>query len=52
MFESNYNTCIDRSSENIYAAVVEALRKEERQDESQFTTQKIGGKTGLGYFAL
>jgi hypothetical protein len=35
------------------AAAVEALRKEERQDETQFTT-KIGGKTSLGpsYFAL
>jgi hypothetical protein len=39
----------------IYAAVVEAeLRKEKRQDETQFTTQRIGGKTslGVGYFAL
>jgi len=37
----------------IAAAAVEALRKEERQDETQFTT-KIGGKTSLGpsYFAL
>jgi hypothetical protein len=35
------------------AAAVEALRKEERQDETQFTA-KIGGKTSLGpsYFAL
>ncbi len=35
------------------AAAVEALRKEERQDETQFTT-KIGAKTSLGpsYFAL
>jgi hypothetical protein len=54
MFESNYNTCVGRSRENMYAAVVEALRKEERQDETQFTTQKFGGKTSLGvdYFAL
>ncbi len=29
------------------AAVVEALRKNETQDETQFTT-KIGGKTSLG----
>ncbi len=36
------------------AAVGEALRKEERQDETQFTTKKIGGKTSLGpsYFVL
>jgi hypothetical protein len=31
----------------IYVAAVEALRKKERQDETQFTT-KIGGKTSLG----
>jgi hypothetical protein len=31
----------------IYAAAVFALRKKERQDETQFTT-KIGGKTSLG----
>ncbi len=37
----------------IYAAVVEALRKKERQDETQFTT-KIGEKTSLGpsYFTV
>jgi hypothetical protein len=37
----------------IYVASVEALRKKERQDETQFTT-KIGGKTSLGpnYFTL
>jgi hypothetical protein len=37
----------------IYAAAVEALRKNERQDETQFTT-KIGGKSSLGpsYFIL
>jgi len=37
----------------IYVAAVEALKKKERQDETQFTT-KIGGKTSLGpsYFAL
>ncbi len=33
----------------IYVAAVEALRKKERQDETQFTT-KIGGKTSLGPF--
>jgi hypothetical protein len=31
----------------IYGAVVEVLRKREREDETQFTT-KIGGKTSLG----
>jgi hypothetical protein len=37
----------------IYVAAVEALRKKERGDETQFTT-KIGGKTSLGpsYFNL
>ncbi len=37
----------------IYVAGVEALRKKERGDETQFTT-KIGGKTSLGpgYFVL
>jgi len=37
----------------IYVAGVEALKKKERGDETQFTT-KIGGKAGLGpsYFAL
>jgi hypothetical protein len=37
----------------INVAAVEALRKEERWDETQFTT-KIGGKTSLGpsYFVL
>jgi len=31
----------------IYVAAVEALKKKETQDETQFTT-KIGGKTSLG----
>jgi len=37
----------------VYVAAVEALRKKERPDETQFTTE-IGGKTSLGpsYFAL
>jgi hypothetical protein len=37
----------------MYVAAVEGLRKEEREDETQFTTN-IGGKTSLGpnYFAL
>jgi hypothetical protein len=37
----------------MYEAAVEALRKKETQDETQFTT-KIGGKTSLGpsYFFL
>ncbi len=32
----------------IYGAVVEALRKKERQDEPQFTTKIGGKKTSLG----
>jgi hypothetical protein len=38
---------------NIYVTAVQALRKKETQDETQFTT-KIGGKTSLGhsYFLL
>jgi len=37
----------------IYVAAVQALRKNEAQDETQFTT-KIGGKTSLGpsYYLL
>jgi len=37
----------------IYVAALEALRKKEIEDETQFTT-KIGGKTSLGpsYFVL
>jgi hypothetical protein len=37
----------------IYVAAVEALKKKERGDETQFTT-KIGGKSSLGpsYFVL
>jgi hypothetical protein len=37
----------------IYVAAVEALRKKERGDETQFIT-KVGGKTNLGpnYFVL
>jgi len=37
----------------VYVAALEALRKKERGDETQFTT-KIGGKTSLGsnYFVL
>jgi len=37
----------------IYVAAVEALRKKERGDETQFTS-KIGEKTSLGpsYFVL
>jgi hypothetical protein len=31
----------------IYVAAVQALKKKESQDETQFTT-KIGGKTSLG----
>jgi hypothetical protein len=33
---------------NIYVTAVQALRKKETQDETQFTT-KIGGKTSLGH---
>ncbi len=37
----------------IYVTIVKALRKKERQDETQFTT-KIGEKTSLGpnYFVF
>ncbi len=37
----------------IYIAVVEAVKKNEREDETQFTT-KIGGKSNSGssYFVL
>jgi hypothetical protein len=38
-FKCNYRSCTGRSSENIYVAAVEALRKKERQDETQFTTK-------------
>jgi hypothetical protein len=50
---SNYSSCAGRNSENICIASIEALRKKERQDETQSTT-KIGGKTSLGpnYFVL
>ncbi len=52
-FESNYSSCTGRSYMKIHVTAMEALRKKERQDETQFTT-KIGGKTSLGrsYFAL
>jgi hypothetical protein len=36
-----------QQGKNIYVAAVEALRKKERQDETQIPT-KIGGKTSLG----
>ncbi len=41
------------SAVKTYVAVVEALRKKKRQDETQFTA-KIGEKTSLGpsYFVL
>jgi hypothetical protein len=48
-------SCTSRSSEaKIFVAALEALKKKERQDETQFTTTKIGEKTSLGpsYFAL
>ncbi len=54
--ETSYSSCTSRSSENICSSS-EALRKMERedetQDETQFTT-KIGGKASLGpsYFIL
>ncbi len=43
-FESNYNSCTGKSSENICIAPMEWLRTKERQDETQFST-KIAGKT-------
>jgi hypothetical protein len=46
----NFSSCTRRSSENICSSSsgVEALRKKERQDETQFIT-RIGGKTGLSF---
>jgi hypothetical protein len=41
-FKSNYTTCTGRSREYINVAAVEALRKKERLDKTQFTT-KIDG---------
>jgi hypothetical protein len=51
-FESNYRNCTGRTGK-IYVVAVEALRKKERQDETQFTT-KTGGKSSFGpsYFLL
>jgi hypothetical protein len=40
-------TVFPKSLVKIYVAAVEALKKKERQDETQFIT-KIGGKTSLG----
>jgi len=40
-------TVVQVRAAKIYGAVVEALGKKERQDETQFTT-KIGGNTSLG----
>jgi len=50
-FKNNYSSCTGRRSE--YVAALEALRKKERQDETQFTT-KMAGKTSLrpSYFVL
>jgi hypothetical protein len=44
---------VDVGAMKIYVAAVEALRKKERQDETQFIT-KIGGKTNFrpSYFIL
>jgi hypothetical protein len=52
-FESIYSTCTSRSSEDICVAAMQALRKKETEDETQFTTQ-ICGKTSLApsYFLL
>jgi hypothetical protein len=52
VWEYVYSSCTGRSRER-YVAAVEALRKKERQDETQFII-KIGGKTNLGpsYFVL
>jgi len=41
-FENNYSSC-QVGAVKIYVAAVEALRKKERGDETQFTT-KIGEK--------
>jgi len=45
-FESTYSSCIGEAVK-IYVAAEEALRRKEREDETQFTT-RIGGKTSLG----
>jgi hypothetical protein len=52
MFKNNYSSCTG-SVVRIYVAALEALRKKERQDETQFTT-KMAGKTSLrlSYFVL
>jgi hypothetical protein len=44
---------VQKRAVKIHVAALQALRKEERQDETHFTT-KIGGKTRLGpsYFVL
>jgi len=42
MFQTNYSRCTKAGAVKIYVAAVEALRKEEREVETQFTT-KIGG---------
>ncbi len=45
--ESNYNRCVQVGIVKIYVAAMEALKKKERGDETEFTT-KIGGTTNLG----
>ncbi len=44
-YETNDSSCT--GAVKIYVVAVNALKKKERQDETQFTT-KIGGKTSLG----
>jgi hypothetical protein len=47
MFDSNYSKIVQVGAMKIYLGAVEALRKKERGDETQFTT-KFGGKNQFG----
>jgi hypothetical protein len=40
-FETNYSSCTGRSSESIYVAALEVVRKKERHDETQFTPKLL-----------
>jgi hypothetical protein len=39
--ETNYSNCTVLEELNIYVAAAEALRKKERQDETQFTIKSM-----------
>jgi hypothetical protein len=45
----NYRSCTGRSSEKLYVAAVEALKKKERQDETQETIKMYISIRGSGY---